>query len=60
MAEYKISEEHKKPIVRKHVLRTVPVLLIAIIAGMGISFYQLNNPKLFFTIIFPALILCGL
>jgi hypothetical protein len=60
MAEYKIGEEHKKPIVKRQILRTVPLLIIAVIVGMGISFYQLNNLKLFFMIVFPALILCGL
>jgi hypothetical protein len=60
MAEYKISKEHKKPIIKKHILKIVPILIIAMIVGMGISFYQLNNSKIFFMIILPTLVICGL
>ena len=60
MAEYKIKEEDKKTILRKHLLKILPFSIIAVITGFGISFYQMGNVKLFITIIFPALIIVGI
>jgi hypothetical protein len=60
MIEYRIKEEDKKTILKKYLFRILPFSIIAIIAGFGISFYQIGNVKLFITIIFPALILTGI
>jgi hypothetical protein len=60
MAEYRIKEEDKKTILKKHLLRILPFSIIAIMAGFGISFYQIGNVKLFVIIIFPALIIAGI
>jgi hypothetical protein len=60
MAEYRIKEDDKKTILKKQLLRILPFSIIAIMAGFGISFYQIGNVKLFVTIIFPALIITGI
>jgi hypothetical protein len=60
MAEYRINEGQKKPIIKKHLLKRIPLLIIAMIAGIGISFYQMNNLKFFSIIIIPTLLLCGI
>jgi hypothetical protein len=59
MAEYKIKEEDKKTIQKKHLLRTLPFLIFSIIAGMGISYFQIDDVNLFYKIIFPVIILAG-
>jgi hypothetical protein len=58
MAEYKIKEEEKKTILKKHLLRILPFLIIILIVCIGVSFYQINNVKLFIIIIFPTILLC--
>jgi hypothetical protein len=60
MAEYKIKEEDKKVILKKHLLKTLPILIIAIIFGMVISFFQINDTNLFLKIIIPVILLAGL
>jgi hypothetical protein len=60
MAEYKIKEEDKKVIIKKHLLKTMPILFIAIIFGMGISFFQIDDANLFLKIIIPVLLLAGI
>jgi hypothetical protein len=59
MAEYKIKEEDKKVILKKHLLKTMPILFIAIIFGMVISFYQIGDANLIFKIIIPVILLAG-
>jgi len=60
MTEYRIKEDDKRTILKKHLLRILPFSIIAIMAGFVISFYQIGNVKLFVTIIFPALIIAGI
>jgi hypothetical protein len=60
MTEYRIKEDNKKTILKKHLLRMLPFSIIAVIVGFGISFYQIGNAKLFVTIIFPALVIVGI
>jgi hypothetical protein len=60
MAEYKIKEEDKKVILKKHLLKTLPILITAIIFGMVISFFQINDTNLFLKIIIPVILLAGL
>ena len=60
MSEYKIKEEEKATIIKKHMASRLPLIIIAIFAGLGISFYQMNNPKLFALIILPTIIALGI
>jgi hypothetical protein len=60
MAEYRIKEADRKSILKEQLLKRLPLLIIAMIAGFAISFYQIDNIKLFFIIILPVIIITGI
>jgi len=60
MAEYKIKEEDKNIILKNRVIKLLPIFIITALVGIGISIYQINNPRLIAMIILPTVLICGM
>jgi chromate transport protein ChrA len=62
MAEYKLIEDNKRNILKKRMFKSLPLIIIAVIAGLGISFSQMaqiGNSNIFILIILLALLICA-
>jgi uncharacterized protein YsxB (DUF464 family) len=62
MAEYRLIENNKKNLLNKKMLKSLPLIIIAVLAGMGISFFQIAqsyNSHIFLIVILPTLLICA-
>ena len=61
MAEYRLIEDNKKNLLNKKMVKSLPLIIVAVLAGMGISFFQITqtyNSHLFLIVILPTLLIC--
>jgi hypothetical protein len=61
MAEYRIIENNKKNLLNKKMVKSLPLIIVAVLAGMGISFFQIAqiyNNHIFLIVILPTLLIC--
>ena len=59
MGTYKIRENSKEGIVKKNIIRQLPLIVIAMIVGMAIAFYQIGDMEIIKIIIIPSLAIAG-
>jgi len=62
MAEYRIIENNKKNLLNKKMLKSLPLIIVAVLAGIGISFFQVTqnyNSHIFLIVILPTLLICA-
>jgi flagellar biosynthesis protein FliQ len=61
MAEYRLIENNKKNLLNKKLAKSLPLIIVAVLAGMGISFFQIAqiyNNHTFKIVILPTLLIC--
>jgi hypothetical protein len=62
MAEYRLIENNKKNLLNKKMVKSLPLIIVAVLAGMGISFFQITqvyNSNIFLIVILPTLLICA-
>jgi hypothetical protein len=62
MAEYRIIENNKKNLLNKKMLKSLPLIIVAVLAGIGISVFQVTqnyNSHIFLIVILPTLLICA-
>jgi len=62
MAEYRLIENNKKNLLNKKMAKSLPLIIVAILAGIGISFFQLSqdfNSDILLIIILTTLLMCA-
>jgi hypothetical protein len=62
MAEYRLIENNKKNLLNKRMAKSLTLIIVAILAGMGISFFQISqdfNSNILLIVILPTLLICA-
>jgi hypothetical protein len=61
MAEYRLIENNKKNLLNKKMVKSLPLIIVAVLAGMGISFFQITqnyNSNILLIVILTTLLIC--
>jgi hypothetical protein len=61
MTEYRKKKNKKKNLLNKKMVKSLPLIIVAVLAGIGISFFQITqnyNGNIFLIVILPTLLIC--